>query len=154
MLADLLGQEESRDPPEKSKIVLMLIEMCPLCWVLAVDRFYLGNTGLAIAKLCVSLGSCFIGGLVWGLVDFIVIINNALRQEHTLTGAGMYAKFPKSELKTGFILAFVDIVMIPVSIGLVRLIWWWRKRQRMEQIKQAAMRSPHYGMEPHQVKGG
>jgi len=153
-LAESVGQDESEDPPEKSKIVLMVIEMCPLCWLFAIDRFYLGNTGLAIAKLAVSLGSCFIGGLIWGLVDFIIIISNALRQEETLHAAGMTAKFPKDQLQAGFKLAFVDIVMVPAFVGLVRLVWWRRKQQRMEQLKQAAMRSPHYGMDSRQSKDG
>jgi len=146
-------QKES-EPPTKNKIVLMVIEMFPLCWLFAVDRFYLGNIGLGIAKLSVSLGTCFIGGAIWGLVDFIIIVHNALRQEQTLHAAGLSAQFPKSQLHMAFVLAIVDILMIPALIGLARFVWWWRKQQRMERLKEAAMRSPHYGIEPRQVKGG
>jgi len=146
----------SSEPKEKSKIVLMVIEMFPLCWLFAIDRFYLGNIGLAITKLFVSLGTCFIGGLVWGFVDFCIIISNALRQQETLHAAGMSAKFPASQLHMGFVLAIVDLLMIPSMLGIARFVWWWRKQQRMERLKEAAMRSPHYGVcvEPHQVKGG
>ncbi len=38
-----------------------------------VDRFYLGYTGLGIAKL-LTLGACG----VWSLIDFIMIIMNKL----------------------------------------------------------------------------
>lgn len=48
-----------------------------LAWFLglfAVDRFYLGYTNLAIAKLCVSIFTCFIGGLIWQVIDLIMIL--------------------------------------------------------------------------------
>ena len=41
---------------------------------LGVDRFYLGYTGLGIAKLAVSIFTCFIGGVIWQLIDTILIV--------------------------------------------------------------------------------
>jgi TM2 domain-containing membrane protein YozV len=38
-----------------------------------VDRFYLGYTGLGIAKL-LTLGGC----LVWAFIDFIMILMNKI----------------------------------------------------------------------------
>lgn len=44
----------------------------------AVDRFYVGQTGTAIAKLVVSLVTCFVGGLIWQVVDIILIATRKL----------------------------------------------------------------------------
>ena len=40
---------------------------------LGADRFYLGYTGLGIAKLVVCLVTCGIGGFIWQIVDIILI---------------------------------------------------------------------------------
>lgn len=41
---------------------------------LGVDRFYLGYTGLGIAKIVVTFVTCGIGGLIWQIVDLILIL--------------------------------------------------------------------------------
>ena len=41
---------------------------------LGVDRFYLGYTGLGVAKL-LTLGGCG----VWALIDFILILTGSLK---------------------------------------------------------------------------
>jgi len=148
----LAYREGSGSPPERNKVVLVAIEMFPLCWLFAIDRFYLGNIGLAIAKLAVSVGTLFVGGLIWGIVDFIIIVSNALRREETLQIAGMSAKFSASHLHMAYILAIVDILMIPAAIGLSRFIWLWRKWRRAELLREAAMRSRHYRRDPCDVK--
>ena len=60
----------ANDQP-KSWIVALL-----LAWFTGIfggDRFYLGYTGLGIAKLC-TLGGCGI----WAFIDFIMIILNKI----------------------------------------------------------------------------
>lgn len=57
------------NPPQKEWLIALL-----LSWFLGVvgaDRFYLGYTGLGIAKLltCGGLG-------IWALIDFILIALN------------------------------------------------------------------------------
>lgn len=152
--ASALTDAEPKEHPEKNKVVLMVIEMFPLCWLFAIDRFYLGNIQLGVAKLLVSLGTCFVGGFAWGVVDFVIIMNNALRGRAVLDTAGLSAQFPERQLHMAMVLAIVDILMVPLMIGLARFVWWWRKQQRMERLKEAAMRSPHQSVEAHQVKGG
>lgn len=48
-----------------------------LAWLLgafAVDRFYLGYTELGIIKLLVSIFTCLIGGVVWQIIDLVLIL--------------------------------------------------------------------------------
>jgi len=140
--------------PKKSKTVLLALEMCPLSWLLGIDRFYLGNIGLGIAKMSVCICTCGIGGIIWGFIDFVTIMTNALKKEEAISTLGMHATFGAEHVETAFVLAILDICLLPLFIGLVRFVWWWRKQLRMEKLKQAAMNSPHYGLDPHQVKGG
>jgi hypothetical protein len=56
---------------QKSWMVALLLSW--LLWWLAADRFYLGYTGLGIAKL-LTLGGCGI----WATIDFILILMNKL----------------------------------------------------------------------------
>lgn len=47
-----------------------------LAWFLGafgVDRFYLGYTGLGVAKLVVCILTCGIGGVIWQIIDLVLI---------------------------------------------------------------------------------
>lgn len=56
-------------PPQRDWLTAVLLSF--FVGGLGVDRFYLGQTGLGIAKL-LTLGGCG----VWSLIDFIMIIMN------------------------------------------------------------------------------
>ena len=53
----------------KSYMVAWLLSL--FLGVLGIDRFYLGNIGLGVAKLLL----CWLTGGIWWLIDFIVIVS-------------------------------------------------------------------------------
>ena len=64
-------QYQMQTPPKDFVVAVILS-----AWlgIFGVDRFYLGYTGLGIAKLAVSVVTCGIGGLIWQLVDFYLLL--------------------------------------------------------------------------------
>ena len=56
-------------PPQRDWLTAVLLSF--FVGFLGVDRFYLGQVGLGIAKL-LTVGGCG----VWALIDFILIIMN------------------------------------------------------------------------------
>jgi TM2 domain-containing membrane protein YozV len=40
---------------------------------------YLGQVGLGIAQLVVGLVTCFVGAVIWGLIDAILILTDNVR---------------------------------------------------------------------------
>jgi len=90
----LANETVSADAPVKNKQVLLVLEMIPFAGALALDRFYLGtNLGLAAFKLVVSLLTCCVGGLVWGVIDAVVVVINAFQRKDYINSLGMQARF-------------------------------------------------------------
>jgi len=105
-------KDQNASVPVKNKAVLMALEIIPLCGPLGIDRFYLGNMPLGIAKLLVCLCTCFVGGIIWGAIDAIIIIINGLTRSDHINIAGMRAIFPDAhQVETAHTLAIVAIVL-------------------------------------------
>jgi len=103
---------ENVSVPVKNKAILMALEIIPLCGPLGIDRFYLGNIPMGIAKLVVCLCTCFVGGMIWGAIDAIIIIINGLTRSDHINIAGMRALFPDAtQVETAHTLAIIAIVI-------------------------------------------
>lgn len=63
---------EQTTPPEREWLVAVLLSL--FLGALGVDRFYLGYTGLGVAKL-LTAGGCGI----WALIDLIMILTGNLK---------------------------------------------------------------------------
>jgi len=99
------------ETPKKNKVVLMILEMVPLCGPLGIDRFYLGDTKTAVAKLIVCICTCLVGGLVWGLLDAIIVIVNSLTRKSSINSLGMVAQFSEDEVEPAHTLAVIGVVV-------------------------------------------
>merc|ERR1719401_251470 len=108
--------------------------------MIGVDRLYLGAYGTAAAKLAVCVCTCGLGGFVWGLVDFFAIMLNAFHKRDAIARFGMYASFDQDQVHGAFLLAFVDVFMIPASMVLVNFYLRWQAHSRMERLRESAMK--------------
>jgi TM2 domain-containing membrane protein YozV len=64
---------------DKSKTVAGLLQLIGLFGFVGIGRIYLGQTGLGIAQLIVGIVTCFIGAIVWGIVDAVLILTDKVR---------------------------------------------------------------------------
>lgn len=100
------GASEPTVPAEGEKSYIGAMLLSALLGVLGIDRFYLGYTGLGIAKLLT------LGGLgIWAAVDFILIALGKVTDKQGLPLKG----FDKNR-KVGLILIGLYIVWIVASL--------------------------------------
>lgn len=64
------GMPMTADAPKEWLVALLLSIFLGF---FGIDRFYLGYTGLGIAKLLITIFTCGIAGWIWWLVDIILI---------------------------------------------------------------------------------
>ena len=64
---------------DKSKVVAALLQLIGLFGFVGFGRMYLGEVGYGIAQLIVGLVTCFIGAVIWGLIDAILILTDHVR---------------------------------------------------------------------------
>jgi hypothetical protein len=46
---------------------------------LGIHRFYTGHTGIGIGQIALTVFTCGIGGMVWQIIDIILIANGSFR---------------------------------------------------------------------------
>ena len=91
-------EEHMTTMPSKDKVKLMVIELIPLVGCLGVDRIYLDCPISGLIKMGVCICTCFIGGVIWGAIDGIAILFNALTSQTVLNTLGMSADFSNSNI--------------------------------------------------------
>jgi len=144
-------------PSRKNKLVLVALEACPLCWLVAADRFYLGAPA-ASAKLFFGILASVAGGYLWrlmgesfagkfaciamcfswGLADFGAVTINSLMKQRSIDALGLQAAFNEDQVEGAFVLAVVELLMLPSLVILGRCACWCRKRQRDEELLAAS----------------
>jgi TM2 domain-containing membrane protein YozV len=67
---------------DKSKVVAALLQLIGLLGIVGIGRIYLGNTGLGVAQLIVGFVTCFIGAIIWGIIDAVLILTDKVRDEY------------------------------------------------------------------------
>mmetsp|Transcript_70739 Transcript_70739/g.182394 ORF Transcript_70739/g.182394 Transcript_70739/m.182394 type:complete len:307 (-) Transcript_70739:133-1053(-) len=144
-VAEKQEDQAASKQPLKRHTTLLLIELFPFAAFLGLDRLYLGNIGLGIAKLIVCICTFGIGGLVWGSIDLIAITMNAMQGKESINTLGMHATFEEGHSDRSYAIAVLDLVMVPCWIALAWGVRSWRQRQRLETLRLAGMKSSHYG---------
>ncbi|MGW0162403.1 NINE protein [Mycobacterium sp. NPDC003323] len=67
---------------DKSKVIAGLLQLLGLFGFVGIGRIYIGQTGLGIAQLIVGFVTCFIGAVIWGIIDAILILTDRVRDAH------------------------------------------------------------------------
>ena len=62
-----------RMTPDAPKDWLVAMLLSIFLGYFGVDRFYLGYTGLGVAKLLITIFSCGLAGWIWWIIDVILI---------------------------------------------------------------------------------
>jgi len=86
-----------RTIPRRNKLVLAAIEMIPPLGVFGMDRLYLGQPVLAVAKMLSFFCTFGVVGSIWALFDAWVIAQNCILESQHLEQFGMAAWFTGEE---------------------------------------------------------
>lgn len=66
-------------PPRKSRVAAGLLSIF-LGWI-GVGRFYMGFVGLGVLQIIVSILTAGIGGVVWGVIDGVLILTHSINYD-------------------------------------------------------------------------
>lgn len=126
--------------PNKSKVVLAMIEIITPLGFLGIDRLYLGNGGFAIAKFAFAICTMGIGGFVWFTFDLLLVVWNGLTNQEVINACGMVAVFQPTSIEAGFYLSIVALISnVLVGIKVLRSIL---QRSTFKSSSQSRKRQP------------
>lgn len=102
-----LNYEKTHRIPQKSKIVISLIEGFLLPAFIGVDRCYMG-------QCCLGFGKAFtLGGLgFWFLLDYCLIVGNSLARKEKIDSFGYWARFDSVEINYSFFISFSFLLLM------------------------------------------
>lgn len=106
--APLVASESALAPPCQDcidKVVLVMLEMVGLGFF-GIDRFYAGSITTGILKL-ISLSGCG----VWFVVDWFVVIVNAIEKKDSIHICGFNAQFETTGINTSRTLAIIAVTL-------------------------------------------
>lgn len=86
--------------PKKNKLILLLIEFICIGGCCGIDRCYMGQTCLGIAK-----GLTFGGFLIWAFIDWWVVVVNAIEKFTSINTFGFAADFERDTIDGAFYLS-------------------------------------------------
>lgn len=103
------GEQPSNDASGQSdKNYLTTVLLATLLGYFGADRFYLGQTGLGLAKLF-TCGGCGI----WSLIDSVLVVTGQRKDAQGRTLAGY-----EENKKTGLII-FIAVIVLGIIAGVV-----------------------------------
>lgn len=74
-----IKREQPIPPGAKSRITAGFLQI--FAGMLGLGRFYLDYTKIALAQIGVSIVTCGFGGMIWGIIDGILILSGKIRQD-------------------------------------------------------------------------
>lgn len=130
LLAELTNPYEDR---VKSKRVLALLEIT-FFGILGIDRMYMGQPWIGFLKLATGVCTCGVGGVIWGLFDWLVVMTNCLQSRPDINAFGYHADFQGGiDVHIAWYLACFGFVLLlcPCAFGVAAT----RKLLSREQAK-------------------
>lgn len=104
--AEDVTREVSETPLVDKRIVLGL-ELCPLLGCIGITRFYLRSWISGMVQMLVFACSCGVLGTIWGFVDMIILVINALTDQTAIDTFFMTARFENQTEDTANLIGMI-----------------------------------------------
>lgn len=113
---------EGSNGPRKSKTCLMFIQFTGL-HLLGVDYFFMGNVTLGILQLVVLIVTCGVGGTIWALIRWIIVLTNCMQNRKTINSFGLNGTFGDPlDISTAHGVAAANLILILIPCCVVPIL--------------------------------